>query len=125
MLMKSYWITHKGKRIFITDFSNCGTNADMLRKECDAVKTTLASEPAKSVCTVVNIDGTFVNEGILQAVRETIPVTNKYVKRRAIIGLSGFRKHFIFLVSKFVGDVNYTPFDTLNEALDWIVLENL
>ena len=123
--MKSHWTTHQGKRIFLTDFSNCGTNADALREECDAVKAALANEPAKSVCTIVNIDGTFVNEGIIQAVRELIPITNQYVKRRAIIGLKGFRKHFIFLVSKFVGDVNYTPFDTLNEALDWIVLENL
>ena len=119
--MKSHWVFHKGKRVFITDFSNYGTNAKALREECDAVKAALANEPAKSVCTIVNIDGTFVNEGILQAVRETIPITNQYIRRRAIIGLSGFRRHFIFLVTKFVGDVNYSPFDSLNEALDWIV----
>jgi len=119
--MKSHWLLHKGNRIFITDFSNFGSNAGALREECDAVKAALANEPANSVCTVVDIDGTFVSEGILQAVREIIPVTNRCVKRRAIIGLSGFRRHFIFLVSKFVGDVNYTPFDTMNEALDWTV----
>ncbi len=122
--MKSHWTLHKNKRVFISDFSNCGTDADAVRAEGEAIKTALQNEPAKSVLAIANLDGTFVNEGILQAFRQLIPVTNKYVKRRAIIGLSGFRRHFIFLVSKFVGDVNYSPFDTLDEALDWIVQES-
>jgi hypothetical protein len=119
--MKSHWTLHKNKRVFISEFSNCGTDANAVRQECDAIKIALANEPDKSALVIANLEGTFVNEAILQAFRQLLPVTNKYVKRRAIIGLSGFRRHFIFLVSKFVGDVNFSPFDSLNEALDWVV----
>jgi len=123
--MKSYWITYHDRKIFIADFSNCNTDAGAIHEECQAIKAALANEPPRSVLAVTNLNGTFVNEAVLQTFRELLPITNQYVKRRAIIGLSGFRKHFIFLVSKFVGDVNFSPFDTLNEALDWIVLGNL
>jgi hypothetical protein len=119
--MKSHWVLHKGKRVFISEFSNCGTNADAVRAECAAIKAALANEPDKSALVIANLEGTFVNDGIIQAFRELLPVTNQYVKRRAIIGLSGFRKHFIFLVSKFVGSINFLHFDSLNEALDWVV----
>ena len=118
--MKSHWTIHNDKRVFISDFSDCGTDAEMVRKECDAIKQALANEPDKSVLVIVNVEGTFVNDQILQAFRDLIPVTNKYVKRRAIIGLSGFRRHFIFLVSKIVGDVDFSPFDALDEALEWV-----
>lgn len=123
MYLKSHWVLHKGRRVFISEFSNCGTNADIVRAECDAVKAALSNEPEKSALVIANLDGTFVNDGIVQAFRELLPVTNKHVKRRAIIGLSGFRKHFIFLVSKFVGSVSFSHFDSLNEALDWIVVD--
>ena len=118
--MKSHWIIYNDKRVFISDFSNCGTNAEMVQDECEAIRKVLVSEPDKSVLVVVNVEGTFVNDQILQAFRDLLPTTNKYVKRRTVIGLSGFRKHFIFLVSKFVGDVNFSPFDTLDDALEWL-----
>ena len=118
--MKSHWMDHNGKRVFISEFSNCGTDAAAVSEECEAVKEALVNEQPKSVLAIANLEGTFVNEAILQAFRQLLPITNKYIKRRAIIGLSGFRRHFIFLVSKFVGDVNYSPFDTLDEALNWI-----
>ena len=122
--MKSYWTTHQGKRIFIAEFSHCGTDADLIHEECEAIKAALANEPPRSVLAVTNLTETFVNEVILRTLRELLPITNRYVKRRAIIGLSGFRKHFIFLVSRFVGDVDFSPFETLNEALAWIVQES-
>ena len=121
--MKSRWTLHKNKRIFISDFSNCGSDANAVSTECKAVIAALENEPAKSVLAIANMEGTFVNDAILLAFRQLLPVTNKHVKRRAIIGLSGFRRHFIFLVAKFVGSVNFSPFDTLDEALDWITQE--
>jgi len=119
--MKSHWMIHKDKRVFISNFSDCGTDAGMVREECSAIEKALVNEPNKSVLVIVNVEGTFVNDQILQAFRDLLPVTNKYVKRRAIIGLSGFRRHFIFLVSKFVGDVDFSPFDSLDEALEWVI----
>jgi hypothetical protein len=121
--MKSHWSVYQGKRVFMTDFSNCGNNAQAVREECDAIKALLASELPKSVLAIVNVEGTLVNPEIVQAFRHLLPTTNKYVKRRAVIGLSGFRRNFVHLVSNFVGSVNFHAFDTLEEAREWIVRE--
>gem|GEM_PF-6380291 len=43
--MKSHWILHNGKRVFISEFSNCGTDASLVSKECEAIKEALANEP--------------------------------------------------------------------------------
>ena len=98
-----------------------GADALAVHQECENIKLVLANEKPKSLLAIVNVNGTLVNDGIVQAFKDLLPYTNKYVKRRAVIGLSGFRRHFIFLVSKFVGDINFAPFDTLEEAQDWIV----
>ncbi len=119
--MKSHWMLHKGRKIFISDFSNMGTDALAVHHECEAIKLSLENEKPQSLIAIVNLNGTFVSDGTVQAFKDLLPYTNKYVKRRAVIGLSGFRKHFIFLVSKFVGNVNFAPFDTLEEALEWII----
>lgn len=121
--MKSRWITHREKRIFISDFSNYGNDALAVREECEAIRLILQDEPVKSVLAIVDVDGTFVNEGIVREFRQILPVTNKYVKRRAVVGLNGFRRHFLFLVAKFTGGINFSPFDNLDDALSWIVQE--
>ena len=119
--MKSRWVEYQGKRIFISDFSNCGYDAVAVGKECEAIKTALMNELPKSVLAIVDVEGTFVNDKVVGAFRQVLPTTNKYVKRRAVIGLSGFRRHFVYLVSRFVGSVDFSPFDTLEEAQAWIV----
>jgi hypothetical protein len=119
--MKSYWVTHRGKRIFISDFSNLEYDVAAVHEECEAIKVTLADEPPKSILGITNIEGTYVNKKIVGEFRQLLPITNKYAKRRAVIGLNGFRRHFVFFVSKVVGDVDFRVFDSLNEAQDWIV----
>ena len=119
--MKSHWVTHQGKRVFISDFSNLNYDVAAVHEECEAIKVALADELPKSILAIVNMEGTFANEKIVGEFRQLLPTTNKYVKRRAVIGLKGFRRHFVFFVTKVVGEVNFSIFDSLNEAQDWIV----
>src|SRR5512145_3109206 len=121
--MKSHWIEHKGKRVFISDFSNFRDDGAGVRAECLAIKNELEAEPLRSVLAITNAEGTFANEDIMKAFVELVPVTNKKVKRRALVGVAGFRRHFIYALAKVIGDVNFTVFDTMPEALDWIVKE--
>ena len=119
--MKSHWVEHKGKRIFIADFSNFRDDGAGIRAECQSIKSELEVEPMHSVLALTNAEGTFANEDILKAFAELVPITNKKVKRRAIVGVMGFRRHFIYALAKVIGDINFTAFDTMPEALDWIV----
>jgi hypothetical protein len=119
--MKSHWVEHQGKRVFIADFSNYRDDGAGIRAECQAIIAELEVEPAHSVLSISNVEGTFANEDIMKALANLVPITNKHVKRRAVVGVSGFRRHFLYAVAKVVGDINFTVFDTLPEALDWIV----
>jgi hypothetical protein len=119
--MKSHWVEHKGKRIFIADFSNFRDDAAGVRTEAQAIISALELTPVRSVLAITNAEGTFANEDVMKAFAEIVPTTNKHVKRRAIVGMAGFRRHFIYALAKVIGDVNFTVFDTMSEALDWII----
>ena len=121
--MKSHWIEHKGKRIFIADFSNYHDDGAGVHAECQAIIKELEAEPVRSVLSITNAEGTFANEDIMKAFVELVPITNKRVKRRALVGVAGFRRHFIYALAKVIGDINFTVFDTIPEALDWITKE--
>jgi hypothetical protein len=119
--MKSRWISHKGVRVFIADFSNFKDDGVGVRAESQAIIKELEVEPVRSVLSVTNAEGTFANEDIMKAFVELVPITNKRVKRRALVGVAGFRRHFIYALARVIGDINFTVFDTMPEALDWIV----
>ncbi len=121
--MKSRWVTHQGKPIFIADFSGYADDAAGVRAECNAIKEVLKKMPEHSVLAISYVEGTYANEDILRVLTELVPVTNRYVKRRAVVGVSGFRRHFLYAFAKVVGDVNFTVYENLEEALDWLAKE--
>ncbi len=121
--MKSRWVNHKDARIFIADFSNYANDAQALRAECNYILHLLRDEPLHSVVSVSYIDGTFANEDIIRALVELAGQTNKFIRKRAVVGVSGFRRHFLDVFAKVVGDLKFSVFDTLEQALDWLASE--
>jgi hypothetical protein len=118
--MKSRWVSHKGKRIFIADFSNNGINAAAIRTECAAIITELGHELPGSVRSLTNAEGTFSTVEIMKALSELLPYSNKYIRRRAVVGVGGFRKYFLDAFSNLTGHAHFMAFDTLPQALDWL-----
>ena len=121
--MKSRWVEHKGKKIFISDYSNYGTNASALQSEADAVIKTLTQEPNYSVLSVTNVEGTKATTKNLQILRSVLPHTNNVVIKRAVIGATGLRWTFVDSINQFTGRAKIQSFNTLGDALDWIVQE--
>jgi len=118
--MKSYWLAHKGNQIFIANFSHRGSNSAEIAAECEAIKQELAGRPAHSVLSISYVEGTLANEDIIRHLVELVKVTNQYIKRRAVVGVSGYRRHLLFAFSKVVGELKFNVFDSLDEALDWL-----
>jgi hypothetical protein len=119
--MKSHWITHHDKRVFIADFSNCGSDAATIRAECEAVKAEFSREAPASVRSITNAEGMFSNADVIKALAELLSYSNKYVFRRAVVGASGFRKYFLETFANFTGKASFMAFDTIEQALDWII----
>lgn len=119
--MKSRWEYHKGYRIFIADFSHYGSDVQLIRAETQHIISLLKKEPLHSVLSLTTVEDTYANEEILRALAELLPISNQYVKRRAVVGITGFRRHFLDAFVRLVGEVRFSSFDTQQQALDWLV----
>jgi hypothetical protein len=122
--MKSRWIEHKGKRIFIADFSNFDMDSDALKEECDAIIEILNKEPYKSVRAISNVEGTVASSGNLALLKQLIPVTTRHIYKRCVVGLTGTRLAFLSFFERISGGVIMTPIATFDEALEWIVKDD-
>jgi len=115
---------HNGKRVFIADFRGFEMNSSGLQQECENIKAELSAQPLKSVRSISVIEGTVGTPEILHIFKDLLPYTNKYVARRAAVGLVGARRKFIDVLDKLTGGTHFVTFDTLPEALDWIVQDD-
>lgn len=118
--MKSRWVMHRGVDIFIADFSHHGSDAAAIAAECDAIRQELHGRPPHSVRSVSYVEGTLANEDIIHHLLELVKETNQYVQKRAVVGVSGYRRYLLYAFSKVVGDLKFNVFDTLEQALDWL-----
>ncbi len=119
--MKSRWQVHQGTQVFIADFSHRGNNAEEIAAECEAIRQELKGKPAHSILSISYVEGTLANEDIINHLLELVKETNQYIKKRAVVGVSGYRRHLLYAFSKVVGDLKFSVFDSLDEALDWLV----
>lgn len=119
--MNSHWVEHNGVRVFIADFRGFETNSSGLQQECEDIKAELSRYPERSVRSISIVEGTVGTPEILRVFKDLLPYTSKYVAKRAAVGLTGGRKKFIDVLNKLTGGTHFVTFDSLPEALDWIV----
>ncbi|RPH58214.1 MAG: hypothetical protein EHM81_10400 [Chloroflexi bacterium] len=118
--MKSHWVEHQGKRVFIADFSGFGDDSNAVQKECDEIVAELKKEPLKSVLSISNATGTNANVHTVRVLKRILAASNPFINKRATVGVKGGRR-FILAVFNEVASVPLEPFDTMLQALDWIV----
>jgi hypothetical protein len=123
--MKSRWITHKGKRIFIADYSEHDTNLDAIRDEVAAVIETISQEPLNSVLALTDTSFTYAVDvqGLNILLKNAFPKVNPYIKKRAMVGVSECRKYLVPLFMTVTGAKPYRMFQRMEKALDWLVSE--
>jgi len=119
--MKSHWIEHKGKKVFIFDFTNFETDHVAAQMEAEEVKKELAKFPPNSVRAVTHVTGTVATSQNIKVLQALLPVTNQYVFRRAVVGVTGIRKQFVALLNRLTGRAQFVIFDTFEEALDYVI----
>lgn len=121
--MRSRWIERNGKHILIADFSNYGTDNIALRAECNSVREMLRDEPPNSVRSLTYVDGLYGSTENLQALASLLPDTNIYICKRAVVGVTGYRRYLLEKFEALVGKVQFSAFDTVEQALDWLAEE--
>jgi len=115
---RSRFIEHKGKKIYKIDCSDCKP-ADIhpLIDECARI---VRAQPPKSVLTMTIAGGGKFDNDIVGKLKELTKGNDPYVKKAAVVGMSGLYKVVLMAVSMF-SKREFHMFDTEEEAKDFLV----
>jgi hypothetical protein len=119
-MMKSQWLTHHGKRIFLVDLSNFKLDEEGLKAEAASATAVVCKEPEKSMLMLVNLKDTLISPHVSSLLKENIDQANKYGRKGAIMGLTGTRKIMFEIFSRLTKAEN-ASFDDMEKAKDWLV----
>ncbi len=117
--MKSAVEIYKGKRIFFARYDHM--DLAELQSEIAEVKTYMAQNIIKEdMLVLVDTTATLVSPEILKLFKEMSANSSQYKTKTAIVGMSGPRRVFLDIVSKF-SKSSFMPFEEIEKAKDWLV----
>lgn len=122
--MKSHWAEYDGKDILYIDLSNfAGNTKDFDAELTQAVATVgqkMYEQPLHSVLVLVDLRNTAMTQTTNHMLSERIKDTKKYVRKTAVVGMTGIRKifldYFAMLASSETGS-----FEEPETAMRWLV----
>ena len=114
------FIEHKGREIFLIDFSHC-TAKEMLLL-LDQVRADVARHAPGSVLTLADMSGAQIDKKVATRVKEVLVLDRPYVKKSAWVGTESL-PHVFFENFKTFSQRELTAFKTREEAMDWLVGE--
>lgn len=120
--MKSKWENVGGKRILYCDFSNFGTDVAGLSAEIDAADEAILREPKDSVLLLADLRGTTTSSAVVDLFKKSSARTKGYVKKQAVVGLSGIQKMLAQAVAWFSRET-FVLFNTTDAARDWLATD--
>ena len=121
--MKSKWIDHKGCRILYVDCSNYGSDSAALREEARAIIALVTQQPENSVLALSNALGTVGTPENLNILKGIVTRTTRFVRRRAVVGVTGIRRTLLDIVNRAAGGKAFSAFTDESSALDWLVTD--
>ena len=121
--MKSRWLEHKGKRVFIADYSGYGDDSEAVETEALLVLNELTKAPGHSSLVIVDLHDTHASMATAAVFRKLLAQSHSLVRKRAVVGLSVSTRYFINTLVHLSGKGSLHPLDSIEEALEWIVKE--
>ena len=118
--MRSYWLEHKGKKIFYQDFSKQFYNTSAVKTELEEVQEVVNAEPLDSVRVLTDLRDTTVGPDLLPAMNAASTATKNHVYKTAVLGVTGIKRKLADLLSSLTGQpLQY--FDDIEAAKNWLV----
>ncbi len=116
--MGAEWILHKGKKILYINYSglNLQEQLDLVREATQE----LLDSGSKENLTLSDIRGISITAEFVDLAKEMGKQSGSVTKKAAILGVEGLKKFILYGVNKFSGNVR-EPFNTIEEAKDWLV----
>lgn len=118
--MKTQWITYKGQKILMADYSGCGLDTQAAKTEMDIAIKLAQQEPLNSVLTLTDVSGTKGSPEMFALMQETAAKIGPHAKKRALVGVSRIQMTFLNLINK-ASAKPLVVFDNLENAKNWLV----
>ena len=119
--MKSQWISHRGTRVFLADFSGFRSDVEGFRAEVEAAEETVAQEPVGSVLMLVDMRQTDLSREAIAVIKDNGPLLSPHLRKGAVVmRWTGFTKVILGSLSRLVGR-SPKPFDNLEDAKDCLI----
>lgn len=112
------FITHRGKRVLSIDYSNC--DAALMSAVAEEGHRVIARERLNSVLTLNDLTGAGFDQATVETLKSNVAANAPYVKRAAVIGISGLQR-LIYEAVKFFTKRSLPLFGTKQEALEYLV----
>jgi hypothetical protein len=112
------FITYKGKRVLSIDYSH--SDAAQMKALAEEGHRVIAREPLNSVLTLNDMTGALFDQQTVEALKSKVAANAPYVRRAAVIGISGLQR-LIYEAVKFFTKRSLPLFPSREEALDYLV----
>jgi hypothetical protein len=118
-MIKSRWIIWHGVGVLYLDYAGFKQDIEALREEVRQADEEIQREPKGSVLVLIDLRDTVATGAVVTLFKESSALTNPYIRKHALIGVTGMKR---FLADK-VAKLARRPmrlFDTEQQALDWL-----
>jgi len=121
--MRSKWIEHNGKKIFLQDFSKLFYNTAAVKAELAEVQEIVKAEPKNSVLILTDMRDTNVGTDLLPSMNAASAATKDYVRKTAVLGVAGVKRKLADMLSALTGQpLKY--FDDMETAKRWLAQDD-
>ena len=122
--MKSRWVQKQDQRILFIDLSNFGKNHREFEEELNQTVSTIGQEmyqqPQHSVLVLVDLTNTSMTSEANHLLSERITDTKKFVRKTAVVGMTGIRGVFLDYFARLAGSET-VGFDNVDAAEMWLI----
>lgn len=114
------WIEHKGQKIIYNDFSKIHSN-DVITVVNDFEKMIMDNKENNNLLVLSNMNDAHFFGDAFEEVKRVIKTVRPYIKKRAVIGITGVKAILYKSVNIFAKGTPTKIFNTLEEAKDYLV----
>ena len=114
------FVQHKGREIFLIDFSHCSEKEMLLLIE--QVRSIIARQAPGSLLTLADFTGAQVDKRVATRLKEVLVLDRPYVKRSAWVGTESV-PHVFYENIKSFSQRDFPAFETREEAMEWLIKE--
>ncbi len=113
------FIEHKGKKIFLMDFSYSQIE-DVLKAIEEAAKV-IDQQPPLSILGLVDVSKSSFDKQLADSLKAFSEHNKPFMKMTAVVGVEGVKGIIMSAIIKFTGRKNLIAKNSVDEAKEWLV----